>query len=95
MRHADARHDRGPSRLRDLAAVASTTGAFALAALVPKCPLCIAVALSAWGVGATTAGMIAPAVRPGLFAVAVLLVVYAVTRGRSRDGGLDPHCCSG
>lgn len=98
MPRADARRDRGPRKLRDVAAVASTAGAFALAALVPKCPLCIAVVLSAWGVGATTAGMVAPGVRPALLAIAAaLLVVHAVTRGRARssDGGLDRHCCSG
>mgnify|MGYP001585354311 CR=1 FL=1 len=95
MRPADVRRDRCPRVPRRASAIASAAGAFALAALVPKCPLCIAAALSAWGVGTSMAGTLAPSVRPVLFAVAVLLAVQ-VKRGRARshEAALRQRCCS-
>lgn len=78
----------------------SSVGTLVLAALVPKCPLCVAAALSAWGLGASAATVVAPAVRPvafGLVAVAtVTLVLFAVriARANSRPAAAAGSCCS-
>ena len=64
----------------------------ALAALVPKCPLCVVGALSALGLG-TAAGWLAPAVRPAAFALA-LLGVLAVLRSEWRRRALRGGCCA-
>jgi hypothetical protein len=45
------------------------------AALVPKCPLCVAAALSALGVGAAVAHGVAPLLRPVAMALAVGLAL--------------------
>jgi hypothetical protein len=56
-----------------------------LAALIPKCPLCIAAALSALGVGASFSAWLSPALRPMGFAlVAVTLLVFARGEWRRR-----------
>ena len=54
---------------------AASLGTIVVAALVPKCPLCVAAMLSALGVGSAAAGAIAPAVRPFVFTLAALAVV--------------------
>jgi len=79
-------------------AVTSSAGIL-LAGLVPKCPLCVAAALSAWGVGASTAGALAPAVRPFLLVQAVgvlVLLAAALMRAGARadDAGARRRCCS-
>ena len=53
---------------------AASLGTIVAAALVPKCPLCVAAMLSALGVGSAAAGAIAPAVRPVVFTLAALAV---------------------
>jgi hypothetical protein len=88
------------TRLGRVAMALSSAGTFVLAALIPKCPLCVAAALTAWGVGASAASAVAPAVKPvafGLMAVAAItLVVFAVRRmrSRSRAAAVVGSCCS-
>lgn len=48
------------------------------AALMPKCPLCVAAVLSTLGVGLSTRLWVAPMVRPLALAVAVVAVVLFV-----------------
>jgi hypothetical protein len=88
------------SRLGRVWAIISSAGTILLAALVPKCPLCVAAMLSVWGVGATAAGALAPAVRPSIIVLAALalaaLVATQVQRVRARRRGSVAHrgCCS-
>lgn len=56
---------------------AASLGAIVAAALIPKCPLCVAAALSAIGVGASLGAMLAPIVRPLGFALAVIALAAA------------------
>jgi hypothetical protein len=76
--------DEHPTRERGRAPSAlASIGTLVLAVLVPKCPLCVAAALSALGVGATAASALAPAVRPLVFVVAATAVVgLAIAEGR-------------
>jgi hypothetical protein len=64
--------------VRRLRGAASGIGAALLAVLVPKCPLCVAAWLTALGVGATGAGLIAPLVRPAALALILVATVLAV-----------------
>ena len=59
-------------------AITSSAGAMLLAGLVPKCPLCIAAVLSAWGIGATASGAFAPMLRPLLVLIALVLAALGV-----------------
>ncbi|HVU04952.1 MAG TPA: hypothetical protein VHE30_24545 [Polyangiaceae bacterium] len=102
MSRAEARRSTTrPSWLARGTAFGSTAGTFVLAALVPKCPLCVAAMLSAWGVGASVAGTVAPVVRPALLVltVAAVLAVGVVgvrsSRNRRRRAESQPSCCSG
>lgn len=55
------------------------------AVLVPKCPLCVAAALSAMGLGAAVSSRLAPFVRPFGFALAglgALVILYFEWRRR-------------
>ena len=62
---------------------ALSVGAFVLAALIPKCPLCVAAALSVLGFGAS----LAPVLRPLAFVVAAAaLVLFLVPWVRRRPG---------
>jgi threonine/homoserine efflux transporter RhtA len=76
-----------PSDLRRRVGTAITSlGTIVVAALVPKCPLCIAAALSVAGCGAAAAGRIAPLVRPlGLVFALVAMVVFARYEWRRRQ----------
>jgi hypothetical protein len=75
-------------------AIISSAGAILLAALVPKCPLCIAAALSAWGLGAAAA--LAPTLRPLLLALAALALAGAeVQRRRARIARSCTSSCDG
>ena len=57
-----------------------------LALVTPKCPLCIAAALSAWGIGAAAAAVIAPAIEPVLLAVTALAIgVFAAVQLNARQ----------
>jgi hypothetical protein len=65
----------------------ASASALLLAALIPKCPLCLAAALSTLGLGATVGSTLAPWLRPvalGLSVLAVLGVARAEWR-RRRD----------
>ena len=53
------------------AGASTAIGALAAGALLPKCPLCIAAALSALGFGTAVGGALAPYVRPAALVVAV------------------------
>ncbi len=60
---------------RRASGAATTVGTIAALVLAPKCPLCVAAWLSALGIGAAGAGLLAPWVRPVGFAVAAAGVV--------------------
>lgn len=68
---------------RRAAGASASLGAIALAALIPKCPLCVAAALSALGLGAAISASLAPVVRPLGLALAVVALVLAA-RGEWR-----------
>jgi hypothetical protein len=88
------------ARLGRFSVAISSVGTVVLAALIPKCPLCVAAALSAWGVGAAAASAMAPAVRPiamVLMAVATLtLGLFAVRqlRNHARRTAVAGSCCA-
>lgn len=82
-----------------MSAIAGSAGAILLAGLVPKCPLCVAAALTAWGIGATAAGTVAPIVRPLLLMLAIASVRSAIADARRRRSAAPaalsgPGCCS-
>lgn len=87
------------TRLGRVATALGSAGTFVLAALVPKCPLCVAAALSAWGVGASAASAVAPAVRPVIMGLTVVMAisfaVFAVRRFRAqaRPVAVAGSCC--
>jgi hypothetical protein len=64
--------------VRRLRGAASGIGAGLLAVLIPKCPLCVAAWLTALGVGATGAGLVAPLVRPVALALILVATVLAI-----------------
>jgi hypothetical protein len=63
-----------------LASIGAATGA----ALVPKCPLCVAAILSAAGFGTAGAHHLAPFIRGAALALAVLLPIAIVLGERRR-----------
>ena len=82
-------------RLRRLASIVGSLGTIILAALIPKCPLCVAAALSAVGLGATIGASLAPIVRPVAFvcaAIALLASVRVVWRRRHTSTCGDAGC---
>ena len=103
MSRSDAhvgRAERPPSR-RWFGAVTSLA-AWIGVALMPKCPLCVAVALSGLGVGAAWATALSPYARAGAWGVAVLAVLGTIyvegRRFRARGAGERRQrraCCSG
>jgi hypothetical protein len=66
-----------PARSARAAGGATSLGTLVVAALVPKCPLCVAALLSSVGVGATVAAQLAPVVRPLGFTLAIAALVAA------------------
>lgn len=62
-----------------VSAIASVCAGVA-AALVPKCPLCIATWLSVIGVGAGVGGVMALLLGPALWGVTLLFVALALLR---------------
>ncbi len=79
---------------------AASLGTIALAALVPKCPLCVAAMLSALGMGSAAAFAIAPAVRPVVFTLAALAVALLARLEwrrlrKARKPTLNPATCCG
>jgi hypothetical protein len=75
---------------RRLAGASGSLGAIAVAALIPKCPLCIAAVLSALGVGAELSSSVAPIARP-LAIVLAVIAVFLVARAEWRRRA--PTCC--
>ena len=74
---------------------ATSLAAIVATALVPKCPLCVAAALSALGLGAAIAQQIAPFVRTlGFTMGAVALVTLIVLEWRRRRGPACGRCAS-
>jgi hypothetical protein len=81
-------------RTRRAASASASLGALLVAALIPKCPLCVAAALSALGLGATLGSALAPLLRPVGFGLAVVaLVVFgrAEWRRRTRRAEATPR----
>jgi hypothetical protein len=64
---------------RRVARASASIGALVLAASIPKCPLCVAAALSAAGAGATLGTSLAPFARPLAVALAVAALVAFFT----------------
>jgi hypothetical protein len=72
--------------VRRAAAAWGSVSAVVATALVPKCPLCVAAALSALGVGAASARLLGPYVRallPVLATALVVTIVVALSRRRT------------
>ena len=84
------------SMLRRWLGVASSLGSTVLLALAPKCPLCVAAALSSLGVGAAAASFLGPLVRP--LAIAFVLVAAAALvvgeRRRRYERRSTSSCCA-
>jgi hypothetical protein len=85
---------------------ATSIGSSIAFALAPKCPLCVAAWLSALGLGATGAGVVAPLLRPIALCLAIgAALVVAFTEIRAfRDrrrakqlaaSGSSGCCCAG
>jgi len=83
--------------LRSLSWLGTALGAL----LVPKCPLCIAAALSLLGMNAVAASSAAPLIRPLAFAVSVAFLLFVLRserrssmlrRLRGRKGN-NRSCC--
>lgn len=71
------------SRKRTLTAWFTLVPGALLALLAPKCPFCLAAYLSLLGLGAGTAGVLAPMLRPfGIALVVVALATLVVTYAR-------------
>jgi hypothetical protein len=77
---------------------ATSLAAIVGTALVPKCPLCVAAALSALGLGAAIAQRVAPFVRTLGFAIgaAALVTLMVLEWGpwRRRRGAACARCAS-
>lgn len=83
--------------------VLGSVGLVLVAAALPKCPLCIALYLTAFGVSATAATLVAPWLPPTVWAAAVSGGVYVCvrllrsrvtsSRVRSSDDAHDGNCC--
>lgn len=64
--------------LRRLTRGSLSLGTIVLAAVIPKCPICVAAALAAVGVGTSVGLSVAPIVRPIGVAVAIATLVFVV-----------------
>jgi hypothetical protein len=67
---------------------ATTLAAWIGVALMPKCPLCIAVVLSGLGVGAAWVPALSPYARSGLWGFAVMALFFTLYAERRRLRGL-------
>lgn len=87
-----------PGKSRPRVAGPVTSVALALgAALLPKCPLCIAAALSALGVGAAVSHGVAPWLRPLAIAFSAVVAIAWMwrTRRTSAHRAASADCCTG
>lgn len=80
---------------RRVAGASTSIGALVAAALLPKCPLCIAGSLSAIGLGAAASATLAPIAQPLAIALAagsILVVLIQQFRGvtKKRRDRVDP-----
>lgn len=64
--------------LRRGARASTSVASWLLVALLPKCPLCVAAALSAVGVSASLGALLAPLLRPVAWALAAACAVWLV-----------------
>jgi hypothetical protein len=96
------RNDQRVGTRRWFGAASSVAGWIGVA-LMPKCPLCVAVALSGLGVGATWATALSPYVRGAAWSVAGAALLFTlfmegrrILRRRASPGrGIrEPSCCS-
>ena len=80
-----------------LGRAAPAVGAALAAVLVPKCPLCVAAYLAAFGMSAAAADAAAPLVRPAAFALVGLAthaLLFGARRLRQRQRRrAAPRCC--
>ncbi|MGC4086599.1 MAG: hypothetical protein QM756_16850 [Polyangiaceae bacterium] len=84
--------------LRELVPIAgrsaSALGTAVIALLVPKCPLCVAMYLTGFGLSATFSRGAAPFVRPVAFALVALAgVALTLAVWRARRRRVAPSCC--
>ena len=74
-----SRRDELQNGRRTLSSFAASFGSALAIVLMPKCPLCIAAALSSLGASAALSGMVAPVVRPVIMVMgAVAALAFAV-----------------
>jgi hypothetical protein len=75
--------------------VASSLGSTALLALAPKCPLCVAAALSSLGLGGAAASFLGPLLRPlaVLFALVAVAALVVGERRRLHARRAGHSCC--
>jgi hypothetical protein len=86
--------DRASGKVARISGVLSSLSGAAGLLLLPKCPLCVAAWLSAAGLGAGGASLIAPLLRPlsASFAIAALVSFVWAVRRASR-ATQPPVCC--
>jgi len=75
---------------------ATSIGGLIALAVLPKCPLCVAAYLTALGLSASIAALLAPFLRLGALLVVVLALLaglFALWRTRERQAA--PACCPG
>jgi hypothetical protein len=95
MRHAERR-----ARARGWTLAATSVAAWIGVALMPKCPVCVAVLLSGLGLGAAWGAALSPFARSGLWGIAVVALAGTVYMERRRlSARRDPRrenaraCC--
>jgi hypothetical protein len=82
--------------VRPIAGASTSIGALLVAALLPKCPLCIAASLSAIGVGAAAGAALAPIARPLALAAAAGSILWVLVQQfrsvtKKRRDRVDPR----
>ena len=85
---------RNADRVRRFGAGGTSLAAIVGTALVPKCPLCVAAALSALGMGAAAAHRMAPFVRTGGVVLAVMAGLTLLVLEWKRRASMKPALSS-